>query len=237
MAGKTKIEWTEYSWNPITGCTKISNGCANCYACTLANRLRAMSNPRYENGFNVTIHKDLIEAPLNWKSPRRIFVNSMSDIFHEDIPDEIIFQIFDTMNKAHWHTFQVLTKRSKRMIEMSPEITWTPNIWMGVTVENSDVMHRLSDLKNTDAKLKFVSAEPLLSSLSRIDLKGVDWLIVGGESGHGFRKVKEEWVIELRDLAQEMNVPFFFKQWGGHNKKKSGRLLHGETYDGYPRTL
>lgn len=234
MANKTKIEWTESSWNPITGCTKISAGCQNCYAAAFAKRLKAMHNPRYINEFEVTIHEDLVDAPLKWKKPRRIFVNSMSDIFHEDLPDEIILKIFDTMNKAHWHTFQVLTKRADRMIELSPHINWTKNIWMGVTVENNDNVSRASQLIRTKAAVKFISAEPLLSALSDLSLGGIDWIIVGGESGHKSRPMKEEWVIEIRDKAQEFGVPFFFKQWGGKNKKKVGRLLEGRTYDEYP---
>lgn len=234
MANKTKIEWTESSWNPITGCTKISAGCQNCYAAAFAKRLKAMHNPRYINEFEVTIHEDLIDAPLKWKKPRRIFVNSMSDIFHEDLPDEIILKIFDTMNKAHWHTFQVLTKRADRMIELSPHINWTKNIWMGVTVENNDNVSRASQLIRTKAAVKFISAEPLLSALTDLSLGRIDWIIVGGESGHKSRPMKEEWVIEIRDKAQEFEVPFFFKQWGGKNKKKAGRLLEGRTYDEYP---
>jgi len=242
MANKTKIEWTESSWNPITGCTKISAGCQNCYAAAFAKRLKAMHNPRYINEFEVTIHEDLIDAPLKWKKPRRIFVNSMSDIFHEDLPDEIILKIFDTMNKAHWHTFQVLTKRADRMIELSPHINWTKNIWMGVTVENNDNVSRASQLIRTKAAVKFISAEPLLSALTDLSLGGIDWIIVGGESGHKSRPMKEEWVIEIRDKAQEFGVPFFFKQWGTwgadevkRNKKDNGRIFLGKKWSEYPK--
>jgi len=235
MANKTKIEWTECSWNPVTGCTKISLGCQNCYAAAFAKRLEAMHNPRYFNGFNITTHEDLITAPLNWKRPRNIFVNSMSDLFHEDLSDEIILRIFDTMNAATWHTFQVLTKRSERLQQLSKRIKWTDNIWMGVSIESQEYISRADHLRNTDAKVKFISAEPLLTSLDELIIEGIDWLIVGGESGHYSRPIEESWVIELRDKAKGANVPFFFKQWGGTNKKKNGRMLQGSTYSEYPR--
>lgn len=234
MSNKSKIEWTECSWNPITGCTKISEGCVHCYAATFAKRLKAMHNPRYKNEFEVTVHSDLITAPLEWKAPRKIFVNSMSDIFHEELSDEIILSIFDTMNQASWHTFQVLTKRSERLAKLAPQITWTSNIWMGVTIESKEYLNRADHLKGSAAAVKFISAEPLLSDLDSLNLDGVDWLIVGGESGHGSRPIKEEWVIKLRDNAKDSKVAFFFKQWGGYNKKKNGRLLEGKTYDEYP---
>jgi protein gp37 len=235
VVNKTKIEWTECSWNPVTGCTKISTGCQNCYAAAFAKRLEAMHNPRYKNGFNVTIHEDLITAPLKWKAPRKVFVNSMSDLFHEDLTDEIILNIFDTMNNASWHTFQVLTKRSERLQALADRITWTENIWMGVTIESQDYLHRADHLKNINAKIKFISAEPLLTGLDGLNLVGIDWIIVGGESGHHSRTIEESWVKNLRDKAYETNVPFFFKQWGGTNKKKNGRLLEGKTYDEYPQ--
>lgn len=237
MANKTKIEWTECSWNPVTGCTKISEGCLNCYAAKFANRLKAMGNPRYKNGFNITIHEDLIQAPLFWKTPHMVFVNSMSDLFHENIPDEIICMIFDVMNSAHWHTFQILTKRSRRLLALSTKLKWTTNIWMGVTVENTDVLYRIDHLRQTEAKIKFISAEPLLSELKGINLKDIDWLIVGGESGPGSRPINEEWVLKLKNLALQNNVAFFFKQWGGVNKKKNGRLLLGQTWDNYPKKI
>ena len=221
MSGKTKIEWTESSWNPITGCTKLSEGCRNCYAATFANRLKAMGNPRYFNGFNVTIHEDLFDKPLEWKKPQLIFVNSMSDLFHESIPDEVILRIFRTMNEAHWHTFQVLTKRSERLVTLSPRINWTPNIWMGTSIENKETIYRCELIKQCEASIKFVSAEPLLESIADINLHGIDWLIVGGESGHRSRPVKYEWVVELKDLAEVAGTAFFFKQWGGFNKKKT----------------
>ena len=234
MPSKTKIEWTECSWNPITGCTKISEGCKNCYAAKFALRLKAMHNPRYQNGFNVTVHEDLIEAPLHWKTACKVFVNSMSDLFHEDIPDEIIFKIFDTMNRAEQHTFQILTKRSERLMQMSDRLHWTNNIWMGVSIENNDTFFRADHLRETGAIIKFISAEPLLGSLLDLDLTGIDWLIVGGESGPGSRPMEKEWVIELMKKARGNNVAFFFKQWGGVNKKKAGRALDGETYSEYP---
>ena len=234
MANYTKIEWTECSWNPITGCTKISDGCRNCYAATFAKRLKAMHNPRYKNGFNVTVHEDLITLPLKWKLPRKIFVNSMSDLFHESVKDDTILSVFKTMNEASWHTFQVLTKRTKRLEDLAERIVWTDNIWMGVTIESKDYLYRVEQLKNTSAKIKFVSAEPLLTSLKDIDLTNVDWVIVGGESGPHSRPMEKTWVIELRDKAKTANVPFFFKQWGGTNKKKNGRLLDGRIYDEYP---
>jgi len=235
MANKTKIEWTECSWNPITGCTKISDGCQNCYAAAFAKRLMAMHNPRYLNGFDVTIHEDLIEAPLKWKEPRKIFVNSMSDIFHEDLSDEVILSIFKTMNEASWHTFQVLTKRSERLRILCDRIVWTDNIWMGVTIESNRYLRRVDDLRHTRAKVKFISAEPLLSDLDNLNLNGIDWLIVGGESGQHCRPMQEKWALSLRDKAQISGVPFFFKQWGGTNKKKAGRTLQGQTYNEYPQ--
>ncbi|MCL6591894.1 MAG: phage Gp37/Gp68 family protein [Firmicutes bacterium] len=237
MANKTKIEWTEYSWNPVTGCTKISDGCLNCYAEKFAKRLKAMGNPRYKNGFNITIHEDLIAAPLTWKTPHMVFVNSMSDLFHESIPDEIIWRIFGTMNSAHWHTFQVLTKRSQRLLDLSAKLKWTSNIWMGVTVENIDVLYRVDHLRQTGAKIKFISAEPLITGLSAINLNGIDWVIVGGESGPSARPMKPEWVTEIKDQCLEIGIPFFFKQWGGTNKKKAGRLLEGRAWDGMPELV
>lgn len=232
---KTTIEWTETTWNPVTGCSKISEGCKNCYAEAFAHRLKAMGNPRYINEFEVTIHRDLFEEPLKWKKPRRIFVNSMSDLFHEELPDDVILRIFETMNKAHWHTFQVLTKRSERVMQLSDQINWTHNIWMGVSVEDTDNLYRIDNLRQTGAKIKFISAEPLLSSLNEIDLSNIDWLIVGGESGRHCRPIEEDWVRELRDKAKTNNTPFFFKQWGGFNKKKNGKTLDGKIIQEYPK--
>lgn len=232
----TKIEWTEETWNPVTGCTKFSAGCEHCYAATFARRLKAMGNRRYINGFDVTVHRDLFTKPLEWKKSKMIFVNSMSDLFHEEVPEADILAIFDIMNKATNHTFQILTKRAKRLVQLSPQIKWTDNIWMGVSVENKATIYRCEEFKKTGAKVKFVSAEPLLESISEINLKGIDWLIVGGESGPQSRKMEESWVVELRNLSQENNIPFFFKQWGGTNKKKSGSLLQGKQYKQYPKT-
>lgn len=235
MSLNSKIEWTETTWNPVTGCTKISTGCQNCYAYTLAKRLKAMSNPRYINGFDVTLHYDLLDKPLSWKSPKKIFVNSMSDLFHEDISIEFIEKVFATMNKASWHTFQVLTKRSENLKKLSPSLKWSENIWMGVTVESFLEKYRIDDLKETDAKIKFLSLEPLLSSLGDINLNGIDWVIVGGESGPKARPMNIDWVREIRDQCIEQKTPFFFKQWGGVNKKKNGRLLDNKIWDEYPR--
>lgn len=234
MSETSKIEWTESTWNPITGCTKCSAGCEHCYAATMAKRLKAMGNIRYVNGFNVTIHYDLFSRPLEWKKPKMIFVNSMSDLFHEQIQDEIILELFGVMNKANWHTFQVLTKRSDRLVELSPRINWTPNIWMGVSVENKHSISRCEALKRTNAHTKFVSAEPLLESIEEIDLNGIDWLIVGGESGAGCRQLEKEWVIELRNKAKDSNTAFFFKQWGGFHHSQAGSELDGQTYKEYP---
>ncbi len=233
---KTKIQWTEMTWNPITGCTKISDGCLNCYAARMAKRLKAMGNPRYLNEFEVTVHKDLLEVPLDIKQPKMIFVNSMSDLFHKDVPDAIIVKVFETMNKAHWHTFQVLTKRPERVLAMDQAglLKWSPNIWMGTTVENDKYIDRIDKLRETKANIKFLSCEPLLGSLKDISLEKIDWVIVGGESGPKSREIKKEWVLELKDLCEKDGVAFFFKQWGGINKKKSGRMLDGKTYDEYP---
>lgn len=236
MSITSKIEWTEATWNPTTGCTKISQGCEHCYAATLARRLKAMGNIRYVNEFQVTIHNDLLEKPLQWKKGKMIFVNSMSDLFHKDVDDETILKIFNTMNRASWHTFQVLTKRPERLLALSDRINWTNNIWMGVTVEKNSYIERCEILKKTNAHIKFISAEPLLEDLSSIDLRGIDWVIVGGESGAGARKMDEEWVFNLRNKAKESGTAFFFKQWGGVNKKKTGKLLKGEIVQEYPTT-
>lgn len=235
MSITSKIEWTEATWNPITGCTKCSEGCRHCYAATLAKRLHAMGNIRYKNGFEVTVHKDLFDRPLEWKKPKMIFVNSMSDIFHEDVSDEDILRIFATMNKASWHTFQVLTKRPERLEKLNSCINWTPNIWMGVTVENKGALKRCDILRKCNAQIKFISAEPLLESIAEIDLTGIDWLIVGGESGAGCRPLDKQWVVELRDAANKNNVPFFFKQWGGFHHSKAGSELDGVSYKAFPK--
>ncbi len=234
MSAISKIEWTEATWNPVTGCTKCSAGCEHCYAATLAKRLKAMGNIRYKNGFEVTVHRDLFNRPLEWKKPKMIFVNSMSDIFHEQIDDGTILELFRIMNLATWHTFQVLTKRPNRLVELSPQICWTPNIWMGVTIENRAAIDRCDKLKRCNAAVKFISAEPLLESIATIDLAGINWLIVGGESGASCRPLDKQWVIELRDLAQISNVPFFFKQWGGFHHSQAGSELDGKAYKEFP---
>jgi len=232
---KSKIEWTESTWNPISGCTKISRGCDNCYAERMAMRLKAMGTRGYENGFEVTMHPHALEKPLKMKKPQVIFVNSMSDIFHDKIPDAFIVEIFEVMNKAHWHTFQVLTKRPKRLEKIADKLNWTPNIWMGVTVEANEYAYRVDYLRNCPAKTKFLSLEPLIDSVDKLDYSGIDWVIVGGESGPGARSMKKEWVIEIRDRCKKENIDFFFKQWGGVNKKKLGRQLEGRFYDEMPK--
>lgn len=234
MAKYSSIEWTESTWNPVTGCTKVSDGCKYCYAERIAKRLKAMNNPRYKNGFQVTIHEDLIRLPLSWKKPHMIFVNSMSDLFHENIPDDIIFEIFRTMNTANWHTFQILTKRSNRLQDLSHTLPWTENIWMGVTVENKNVTYRIDDLISTEAQVKFLSLEPLLGPIHDINLDGIDWVIVGGESGPNARPMKPKWAREIRDICSRSGTPFFFKQWGGFDKKKNGRTLDGKIWDQQP---
>lgn len=235
--GISKIEWTEVTWNPITGCSKISDGCINCYAAAFAKRLKAMGNIRYKNGFQPTVHEDLIDLPFQWKTPKRVFVNSMSDIFHEQIPDKYILQIFDTMNQCRQHEFQVLTKRPERLSSLNDKILWTDNIWMGVTIESDKYLNRADMLRNCGARIKFISAEPLLSRLNNLNLTDIDWLIVGGESGPHCRPIKKEWVEELLDLAKDNNIAFFFKQWGGFNKKKNGNLLNGQVYQDYPNVF
>lgn len=234
MATNSPIEWTESTWNPVTGCNKISPGCKNCYAERLAKRLKAMGQANYRNGFKLTLQPQMLELPLKWKRPQTIFVNSMSDLFHKDVPLEYIHRVFDVMNLAYWHRFQVLTKRADRLAELSNELKWSDNIWMGVSVESQKYVHRIDELRATGAKIKFLSLEPLLSSLKNLDLRKIDWAIVGGESGYGFRPIKEDWVLEIREQCRDFDVPFFFKQWGGFNKKKAGRLLEGQTWDAMP---
>jgi len=235
VASASKIEWTETTWNPVSGCSKVSDGCLHCYAERMARRLQAMGNPNYRNGFEVTLHPHLIDTPLSWKKPRIIFVNSMSDLFHEDIPEAFIRQVFATMRKAHWHTFQILTKRSERLKSLGQKLDWPRNVWMGVSVENCDVQSRIDDLRAVRAAVRFLSLEPLLGPLSNLDLDGIQWAIVGGESGPGARPMKSEWVIDIRDQCEAVGVPFFFKQWGGVFKKRNGRELDGKTWDQMPR--
>ena len=232
---KTKIEWTESSWNPITGCDKISDGCLNCYAEKMAFRLKAMGTKGYENGFKVTLQPHQLEKPLKIKKPQMIFVNSMSDIFHKDIEDDYILKIFEIMNKAYWHIFQVLTKRPERLKELKNKINWSNNIWLGTTIESNKYINRVKYIKETEAKIKFISFEPLLNSVKDINLEGINWVIVGGESGSSARIIKKEWIYEIKDKCDKLNIPFFFKQWGGTNKKKSGRILDGKIYDEMPQ--
>ncbi len=231
MAQKSKIEWTETTWNPITGCTKISEGCTNCYAEVMARRLCAMGQPKYKNGFNVTLHPQCLDEPLKYKKPHLIFVCSMSDLFHKDVPDEYIQKVFETMNKAGQHTFQILTKRSERLRKMSPKLNWTPNIWAGVTVESGKQKIRIPDLTATGAKIKWLSVEPLLTAIDDLPTDGIDWVVVGGESGPKARPMKEEWVLPIRDKCLETGTAFYFKQWGGLNKKVAGNLLQGEKWE------
>ena len=230
----TKIEWAESTWNPITGCTKISSGCKNCYAERMALRLQAMGQANYANGFELTLQEHMLERPLKWKKPQLIFVNSMSDLFHKDVPLEYIHQVFDVMRRAHWHNFQVLTKRSQRLFDLSDEIDWPENVWMGVSVETQKYTFRIDHLRETEAKIKFLSLEPLLGPLKKLNLEGIDWAIVGGESGPRSRPIKKEWVTGIRDQCLSAKVPFFFKQWGGTNKKKTGLSLDGRTWDQLP---
>ena len=230
----SKIEWTESTWNPLTGCTKISPGCKHCYAERMAKRLQAMGKINYQNGFKLTLHEHVLELPLHWKFPQMIFVNSMSDLFHEEVPVEFIQKVFDVMISASWHTFQVLTKRSSRLFELDEQITWPENVWMGVSVENQSYTFRIDHLRKSCAKIKFLSLEPLLGPLSKLNLEGIHWVIVGGESGPGARPMNPAWVLDIRDQCQKANIPFFFKQWGGINKKKTGRKLEGRTWDELP---
>lgn len=234
MAAGTAIEWTESTWNPITGCTKVSLGCKNCYAERMALRLQAMGMSNYRNGFKVTTHEQALGIPLRWKKPQTIFVNSMSDLFHREVPTEFVLKIFKVMNVANWHRYQILTKRPGRVVELDSRLDWQSHIWMGVTVENRDYLHRIDDLRKTDAFIKFLSLEPLLGPLPKLDLEGIDWVIVGGESGPGARLIKKEWVEDICEQCQSQRVPFFFKQWGGVNKKKTGKMLNGRIWKQMP---
>lgn len=234
MAGSSNIEWTKVTWNPVTGCNKVSAGCKNCYAERMAKRLHAMGNPRYLNGFNITLHEDLISLPYTWKKPRKVFVNSMSDLFHENVPLDFIQKVFNTMNDTPHHTYQILTKRSSRLAAISNELNWGKNIWMGVSIENENVLHRIDDLKKTQAQIKFLSCEPLLGPLNDLDLKNINWVIVGGESGPRSRPIEEDWVWNIKLQCEKFRVPFFFKQWGGVQKHKTGRILKGQLYEEYP---
>jgi protein gp37 len=236
MAHGSGIEWTESTWNPVTGCNKLSPGCKHCYAERMATRLHAMGQPNYRNGFALTLQPQMLELPLRWRKPQTIFVNSMSDLFHDDVPLGYIERVFDVMRRAHWHRFQVLTKRATRLAELSPRLTWAPNVWMGVSVESDKYRGRIDELRATGAAVKFLSLEPLLGPLHRLDLRAIDWVIVGGESGPNARPMDPAWALDLRDQCRQAHVPFFFKQWGGTNKKLAGRTLDGRTWDEMPRT-
>ena len=237
MAANSAIEWTSSTWNPVTGCSPVSAGCAHCYAERMARRLQAMGQPNYARGFAVARHERMLELPLQWKRPQMVFVNSMSDLFHDEVSDEFIKHVFGVMKHARQHTFQVLTKRSRRLRELAPQLDWPKNVWMGVTVERADYAFRIAHLRRTGAALKFLSLEPLLGPLPDLDLDGMDWVIVGGESGPGARPMRPEWVRELREQCLAAGVSFFFKQWGGTRKKKAGRLLDGRTWDEMPESV
>lgn len=234
MGTNSPIEWTDATWNPVTGCTKISPGCKHCYAERLANRLQHMGQKNYANGFAVTLQPHMLELPLGWRKPRRIFVNSMSDLFHADVPLEYIQRVFAVMAAADWHQYQVLTKRAERLEELSGQLPWAPQIWMGVSVENADYADRIDRLRNTGARVKFLSIEPLLGPLPNLNLRGIDWVIVGGESGPGARPMDPAWIADIRDQCAGAGVAFFFKQWGGVNKKRTGRVFEGRTWDELP---
>jgi protein gp37 len=233
---RSSIEWTESTWNPLTGCTKISPGCKHCYAERMSKRLQAMGQPKYEAGFELALHEDALQAPLQWRAPQMIFVNSMSDLFQDEVPLEFILRVFDVMAGASWHRFQVLTKRAERLEALNEQVQWPRNVWMGVSVETATYTARIEHLRSTDAHVKFLSLEPLLGALPDLPLQGIDWVIVGGESGPNARPIREEWALDVRDQCLASGVPFFFKQWGGTRKKQAGRLLDGRTWDDLPRT-
>jgi len=234
MGLNSAIEWTEATWNPVTGCTKMSAGCRHCYAERMALRLKGMGQQNYTQGFAVALHPLALQLPLRWKKPQMVFVNSMSDLFHEDVPLEFIQKVFQFIRRADWHTYQILTKRAERLAELDGLIDWPLHVWMGVTVETADYTFRIDHLRHTHAAAKFLSLEPLLGPIPNLDLGGIDWVVVGGESGVGARPMKPEWVTNIRDQCIKAQVPFFFKQWGGVNKKKAGRLLEGRTWDEMP---
>jgi protein gp37 len=236
MAQASSIEWTESTWNPVTGCTKISPGCAHCYAERMAKRLQAMGQDRYRNGFALTLQRDVLEVPLHWKRPRMIFVNSMSDLFHKDVPVEFIRECFAAMQKASQHTFQVLTKRPERAADLASRLSWPNNVWMGTTVESADYVPRIHSLTRIPAAVRFLSLEPLLGPITRLPLKDIHWVIVGGESGPNARPMDARWVLQIRDRCVASNVPFFFKQWGGVQKSLMGRELEGLVWSGMPQS-
>lgn len=246
MASGSAIEWTEATWNPVTGCDRVSPGCAHCYALDLSARLKRFGQAKYQRdgtrpssgpGFAVTLHRQTLAAPLRWKRPRVIFVNSMSDLFHDEVPIDFIQEIFDVMVQADRHVFQILTKRHERLVDLAPSLPWPPNVWMGVSVENRRFIHRADYLRSVPAAVRFISAEPLLGPLDALDLDGIDWLIAGGESGPKHRPVKEKWLVDLRDICVDASVPFFFKQWGGTRPKSGGRLLMDREWNEMPSTV
>ena len=234
MADRSAIEWTDATWNPVTGCTKVSPGCAHCYAETFAERFRGVPGHPYEQGFDLQLRPERLSIPLLWRAPRRIFVNSMSDLFHETIPDEYVLAVFEVMEEASWHQFQVLTKRHGRLAALAPHLPWPENVWVGVSIENNRWVERAAALRTVPAAVRFISAEPLLGPLSDLNLGGIDWLIAGGESGPRSRPPKIEWFRDLRDRCLTAGVPFFFKQWGGRHPTSGGRQLDGRTWDEYP---
>lgn len=232
MAQESEIEWTDATWNPVTGCDKVSPGCKHCYAERFAERFRGVEDHPYEQGFDLKLWPSRLEQPLSWRKPRRVFVNSMSDLFHEEVPLSYIQRVFEVMVEADEHIFQILTKRSQRAVELAEELPWPENVWMGVSVENQDHVHRIDDLRDVPAQLRFLSCEPLIGPLE-LDLEDIHWVIVGGESGPGCRPCKKEWVVSIREQCRDAGVPFFFKQWGGVHKQK-GRELEGRTFDEFP---
>lgn len=234
MATNSTIEWTEMTWNPVTGCVKVTQGCKRCYAERMARRLQAMGCARYKDAFAPTLHYDLIDLPIRWKRPRIIFVNSMSDLFQEAVPDEFIRRVFATMVSCPQHTFQILTKRSERLRKLASDLPWPRNVWMGVSVESTRVIGRVSDLASVPAHVRFLSCEPLLGPLGNLPLRDIHWVIVGGESGPGARPMRHEWVESIHQQCKQQDVAFFFKQWGGVRKKATGRSFHGRTYDEMP---
>ena len=234
MAQNSSIEWTEATWNPVTGCSKVSPGCKNCYAERMAKRLAAMGQERYRNGFDLTLQLDIVGLPLKWLDPRIIFVNSMSDLFHEEVPESFIAEVFETMARAYWHTFQILTKRSDRLTALASRLPWPKNIWIGVSVESPQYTFRITDLRGVPAAVRFLSVEPLLAPIPRLPLNGIDWVIVGGESGPGSRPMQADWVRQIRNRCLVQEVPFFFKQWGGTRKHRTGRRLDGRMWNEMP---
>ena len=234
VADHSRIEWTHATWNPVTGCDKVSPGCAHCYAETFAERFRNVPGHPYQQGFDLKLWPERLSVPLTWKRPRLIFVNSMSDLFHEDIPFEFVQSIFRTMRQADWHSFQILTKRADRLALLAPLLDWPSNVWMGVSIENRRFVQRADRLRTVPAAIRFISAEPLLGRLEGLDLGGIHWLIAGGESGRAHRPVKIEWLRELRDRCSAEGVAFFFKQWGGNTSKAGGRLLDGRDWSQMP---